>query len=133
MISRLLTNREKVEWGSIVSESEKPGNCVCGRAAVIDQTSSGPYYVSCGPNNGCGRFGPDAVTVAGAIAAWDNDIRALKSYETLVDALKERASAPCGDCYPDNQSDCENSPCGAVKRYAKKLLAIIEQASSTRS
>lgn len=70
-----------------MSESVKPVKCVCGGEAEID--GCGRFWVGCRPKRGpsCGRIGPIMHTADAAVVGWDKDMRALKHFDAMMEAL----------------------------------------------
>ena len=69
-------------------EAEKPVRCVCGSDGSISDNGKDAFWVQCGASKDCGRVGPACVSPHGAAVAWNTDIHALKSFDTVVKGLE---------------------------------------------
>jgi hypothetical protein len=96
----------------------EPVICICGGTPDIYDPDTGPGYVSCGPNNGCGRFGPDADSREEAIEAWNSDMLALRYFSEVEAAMTAAKDWICRGCCVDN--DCNICTKGEIgKKFAE--------------
>ncbi|GAF72317.1 unnamed protein product [marine sediment metagenome] len=104
-----------------MSEPKKPVDCVCGAKVDVGDT------VICAR---CDRRGPWQDSFDEATEAWNRDMRALKHFTPVFNALGVTAFDPCTECQHPSSEACRKS-CHRWERY-EKANATFEAACEHR-